>query len=74
MVALAAKGNGPVQRFLIEAVQAIERENAMPTHGGELGSVAERLDAALKRTGESTDDPVGSDRGTAARKPRRRGR
>jgi hypothetical protein len=74
MVAVAAKGNGPVQRFLIEAVQAIEQENATPIHEGDSGGIAERLTAALKRIGESTDDQVGSDRGTAARKPRRRGR
>ncbi len=52
MVAVAAKGNGPVQRFLIEVIQAIERENAMPTHEGDMGGVAERLAAALKRIGK----------------------
>jgi Family of unknown function (DUF5681) len=56
MVAVAAKGNGPVQRFLIEVIQAIERENAMPAHEGDMGSVAERLAAALKRVRKETDD------------------
>jgi hypothetical protein len=70
MVAVAAKGNGPVQRFLIEVIQAIERENAMPTHEGDMGGVAERLAAALERIGERTDDQVGSDRSRVP--PRRR--
>jgi Family of unknown function (DUF5681) len=74
MVAIAAKGNGPVQRFLIEAIQAIERENAVPTREGDPGGIAERLAAALKRVGEGTDDQVGSDRHASPRKPRRRGR
>jgi hypothetical protein len=74
MVAVAAKGNGPVQRFLIEVIQAIERENAMPTHEGDMGGVAERLAAALKRVGEETDGRAGSDRHVAPRMPRRRGR
>src|ERR1700693_29747 len=34
MVTLAAKGNGPVQRALIETVQAIERELAAQEHTG----------------------------------------
>jgi hypothetical protein len=72
MVAVAAKGNGPVQRFLIEVIQEIERENAVPTHEGDSGGVAERLAAALKRIGKGTDDQAGSDRHAAPRMPRRR--
>jgi hypothetical protein len=69
-VALAAKGNGPAQRFLIEVIQAIERENAMPNHEGDSGGVAERLAAALKRMGN--EPMTQSDRHVAPRKPRRR--
>jgi Family of unknown function (DUF5681) len=74
-IALAAKGNGPAQRALIEVIQAIERESAMPSHEGDLrGGIAERLAAALARVGKETDDQVGSDRPAAPRIPRRRGR
>src|SRR5260370_13873183 len=73
-VALAAKGNGPAQRALIEVIQTIEREIAMPHHEGDLlGGVAERLAAALARAGQGTNDQVRSDRHAAARIPRRRG-
>jgi hypothetical protein len=65
MVAVAAKGNGPAQRLLIEVIQAIERENAMPNHEGDSGGIAERLAAALKRVGEGVDAQVGSSRGVS---------
>jgi Family of unknown function (DUF5681) len=45
MVALAAKGNGPAQRILIETVQAIERKTATPG-SQDNRSLAERLNAA----------------------------
>jgi hypothetical protein len=67
-VALAAKGNGPAQRALIEVIQTIEREIAKPTHQGDLRvGIAERLDAALKRVGKGTDDQsrIGSSRGAS---------
>jgi hypothetical protein len=70
-IALAAKGNGPAQRALIDLVQAIERD-AVPD--GDAGGIAERLAAALKMIGEETDDQGGSDRHAASRTPRRRGR
>jgi len=70
-VALAAKGNGPAQRALIEVIQTIEREIATPTHEGDLPvGLAERLDAALKRVGKGPNDQVGSEHHAAARIPR----
>ena len=72
MVALAAKGNGPAQRALIEVIQAIERENAMPAQGGDLRHcLGDRLEAALKRVGEGPSD---RNRNAAPRTPRRRDR
>ena len=38
MVAVAAKGNGPVQRALIGTIQAIERERAAQEHTGKDGA------------------------------------
>jgi len=74
LVAHAAKGNGPAQRTLIEMIQAIERESAVPTHDGELGrGIAERLAAALARVGDGTDDQGGSDGHAKPRASRRRG-
>lgn len=77
-IALAAKGNGPAQRTLINVIRAIERENAAPADGGDLRrGLAERLAAALKRVGEGTDDhggsiARGSSQATAARSVRTR--
>jgi Family of unknown function (DUF5681) len=63
-IALAAKGNGPAQRALIEVIQTIEREIATPTDAGDLrGGLVERLDAALKRAGKGPNDQAGSPRG-----------
>ena len=76
-VALAAKGNGPAQRAVFAAAQAIEQEqeNTMATHEHGLpGGIAERLAEALKRVDGQTGDQVRSDRGTAPRKSRRSGR
>jgi hypothetical protein len=69
---LAAKGNGPAQRAVIDLVQGIERD-AVPD-GDAGGGIAERLAAALKRVEEETDDQGGSHRHAASRTPRRRGR
>lgn len=74
-VALAAKGNGPAQRALIEVTQAIERESAAPDHTSDYpNGIAEQLAAAIKRVGERTDNNVRSHGHGAPRVPRRRGR
>ena len=49
-VALAAKGNGPAQRAVIETVQMIEREIEAQAGSGKLDvSLSERLDRAIAR-------------------------
>jgi hypothetical protein len=74
-VALAAKGNGPAQRALIEVIQTIEREIAKPTHQGDLpDGIAERLDAALKRVDDQSriGSSPGASHTAAARSARTR--